>query len=498
MGAIDWKEIRQAVHLAWPIMFTFILQTSIGLVGIIFVGHIGTHELVAASLGNMLANIMGFSVGIGFASAMDTLCTQAYGARNYFMLGTICQRSILILGCLCLPLGAIWMYAAEILVFIGQQPEVAELTGTYMKYQLLGLWPQFIFTSLNKYMQTQGITHPSMHVVCVVALFNPFLTYALVYPLGLGFDGAALAVSICRILLAGLLALYIWVRGLYHDTWGGWSVDSLRGWGTFLSLGLPGCIMVCAEWWACELLTLAAGWIGTTELATQTILGNTTAMVFSIPLSFAIACSISVGHHLGAGKPNDARMAWRAGVQFAAGIMTVLMLLLISFRSAWPYLFTDNQSVGEFATQLLPVLAFYCITDTVQAVASGALRGCGHQRVGALCNLFSYYIVGLPVSFYCAFELNLGLYGLWIGNSIGSILQATLLLAAVWRTSWEHESELAKIRVSGGPLQQIDIVDGLPASALTSTPSIMGVDPTFSPHFERNRASRRGSYVRIN
>ena len=152
----------------------------------------------------------------------------------------------------------------------------------------------------------------------------------------------------------------------------------------------------------------------------------------------------------------------------------------------------------RFATQLLPVLAFYCITDTVQAVASGALRGCGHQRVGALCNLFSYYIVGLPVSFYCAFELNLGLYGLWIGNSIGSILQATLLLAAVWRTSWEHESELAKIRVSGGPLQQIDIVDGLPASALTSTPSIMGVDPTFSPHFERNRASRRGSYVRIN
>lgn len=481
--SFDLAEIKTTVQLAWPVMCTFLLQTSIGLVATMFVGQIGTQELAAASLGTMLGNIMGFSVGIGFSSAMDTLCSQAYGSGNYFMLGTICQRSILILGVLCVPLGSIWIYSEHILIFLGQDPTVSHFTGIYMQYQLIGLWPQFIFSSMNKYLQCQGITKPSMYIVILVSLINPFLTYALIYPLNWGFEGAALSVSICRILLAVFLIIYIKLRGLHYSTWAGWSMDSLRGWGTFLSLGLPGCVMICAEWWAAELLTLAAGWIGTEQLATQAVLGNTSGLFFAIPLSFSIACSIRVGNSLGGNRPHHAKAAWRAAFQFTVLLMTCVMTLLVCIRSVWPVIFTTDMTVMRLVTRYLPVLAQYAVIDTMQIVAAGALKGCGHQRVGAICNLFSYYVIGLPIAFYAAFVLDFGLDGLWLGNSIGNILQASLLVTAVAKINWTREAELARERTACKKphlTSNLSFMDTLPPTGLTPTASRMFVDPAIT------------------
>lgn len=68
-----------------------------------------------------------------------------------------------------------------------------------------------------------------------------------------------------------ILMAYAYTRGLHRQTWGGWSWDSLREWGQFLRLGVPGLLMTCIEWWSFEVATFVTGSIDDTQLAIYSI-----------------------------------------------------------------------------------------------------------------------------------------------------------------------------------------------------------------------------------
>lgn len=203
--------------------------------------------------------------------------------------------------------------------------------------------------------------------------------------------------------------------------------------------------------------------------------------MFSLPLAFSIACSIRVGNNLGAGNPLLAQQSWRSALQSGTVIMTVLVFMFYITDNYWPYLLTNDKAVADLTITLFPVLGLYCIIDTMQVIAAGALRGCGHQKIGAYCNLFSYYMVGLPLSMFAAFSLQLGIYGLWLGNFTANMIQTSILVAAMWRTSWHHECELAKLRTQSVQDDRylkspFDILNALPPSALTPTAGKMHVE----------------------
>lgn len=476
-------QLRRIIDLSWPILTTFVLSNSISLVAIAFVGQIGTKELAAATLGSMFANVMGISFGIGFASAMDTLCTQAYGSKNFFMLGVLCQRGILILGVLSIPLSLVWLSIESILLAMGQDPVIAHYTGQYMRYQLPGLYPQFVYTILNKYIQTQGVTRPAMYITAVIAAMNPFLCYLFIYQWSFGYLGAALAVAVGRMLLPVLLGTYIYTSGIYKSTWNGWTRDCLREWKIFIELGTPGCIMVCSEWWAAEFLTLAAGWISTSSLDAQAIIANVNGILFSLPLALCIAGTIEIGHKLGANEPREARLTWITMVGITSVGALGLIALVFAFRHTWPYWFTTDEDIVALVTSLLPYLCLYVFVDALQSIAAGVLRGCGLQSFGAYCNLVSYYCVGIPLGLYLAFSRGHGLYGLWMGNSVANICQCLSVVTMCCRLDWQEEAHLAQVRIR----KQVCALDEtfpqspahrLPAVALT--PNGSKVSATFA------------------
>jgi multidrug resistance protein, MATE family len=278
-------ESKKLLALALPVMCSYILSFVNVMMPLLTLGHIGTKYLAAISLTTMTANITGFSIGQGIATAMDTLCSQAYtGSEDQYALGKHLQRSVVVMLVLCIPISAAWLFTEQILLALGQDPEVSRLSGIFILYLLPGLFPYLLFQCVQKYLQAQGIMQASFYITLLLTPLNVFLQYYLVSSTPLEAIGAPLAISITNILLpAGLILYTIYIDG--YQCWDKVDYKEAFDWQkikVFLKLGIPGVIMLCAEWWAFEIVALLAGLLGDEYLAAQSVMLNTSSLCYMV------------------------------------------------------------------------------------------------------------------------------------------------------------------------------------------------------------------------
>ncbi|XP_012583062.1 PREDICTED: multidrug and toxin extrusion protein 2-like [Condylura cristata] len=266
----EWRlEVTELLKIAGPVFLTELMTLLIEVVSSIFCGHLGKVELDAVLLAVSVVTVTGISVGIGLASACDTLMSQSFGGRNLKRVGVTLQRGILILTLCCFPCWAVFINTEHILLLLEQDPDVSRLAQDYVMIFIPGLPAAFLFQLLMRYLQNQGIILPQVLTVMAVNVINAGMNYLLLYVLDLRVSGSAWANTISQYLLCVLLFLYIWWRKLYLDTWGGWSRDCFQEWGSFIRLAVPSMFMVCIETWAFEIGVLLAGLINVTELGAQ-------------------------------------------------------------------------------------------------------------------------------------------------------------------------------------------------------------------------------------
>ena len=186
------EEQRQIFRLAWPVGATFILQSSAQQMTIIFVGQLGAAQLGAASMANMWINITGMSIIYGGMSAYDTLGSQAFGAKNYPLVGLLAQRCLAICTILCVPIALSWWFlTGPVLVLVGIEQRTADLAGLFARANILCLWPTLAHNVLQRYLRNQGIVRPvtALMGLCAVG-FGPV---AWKFVDTFGFVGAPLA-----------------------------------------------------------------------------------------------------------------------------------------------------------------------------------------------------------------------------------------------------------------------------------------------------------------
>ena len=377
--------------MAWPVLVSYLLSFSINVASVFSLGHVGTKELAACALSTMLCNVTGFSVGQGMASALDTLCSQSHtGSQDPYALGKHLQRSIVVMFLLSIPISLLWCFTTPLLLMVGQDPEISALAGKYTLFMIPALFPFLVGDCLRRYLQGQGIMKASMYITLAASLFNIFLQWLFVWsPWSVGFIGAAIATSITDAMLPVLHILYIaFVQG--KKTWGGWdwneATDTAQLY-KFVEFGIPGVLMMCAEWWAFEIIALAAGILGDDILAAQTIVLNTCSLFYMNPLGVSIATSVRIGNTLGSNKPNTSRH-----VAFTAIILAFCVALfnagtIFGFRNVWGYLFTSDKAVVLIVAQILPLAAQFQFNDCLGAICAGILRGSGRQKIGAIINI---------------------------------------------------------------------------------------------------------------
>ncbi|KAJ3180902.1 hypothetical protein HDU87_001548 [Geranomyces variabilis] len=458
-------ESKALIGLAWPVSLGYIINMCLNLAQIFSVGHIGTTELAASALASMLCNVTGYSVGMGMASALDTLCSQSHtGSKDPHALGKHMQRGIVIMGVFSIPIATLWLFAGELLLLLGQHEDIAKLSGQFARYAIIGLFPYLVNECMKRFLQAQGIMKAGMVVSFIAALINIFLQWLLVWsPIAIGVIGAPIATAITFWTLPIFTWMYIkFVAG--GSCWGGWewreALDMQQIW-EFVKLGFPCVLMTCSEWWAFEVIALAAGWLGDKELAAQTIALTTCSLAYVVPLGLSIAASTRIGNSLGANAVRTARAAALAGVILAACIAVISCSTLFAVRNQWGWLWSADPEVVRLVASILPLAAMFQLSDAVGAVAGGVLRGCGRPDFGAYINLVGYYVIGLPLGFMAAFKFGMDLAGLWVGLTVGLISCSAVTIFVIYRMDWAAEAERARVRIAKEHAQFADLPGSL-------------------------------------
>lgn len=285
------------------------------------------------------------------------------------------------------------------------------------------------------------IMRPGTYVLLITSPINAGLNFLFVYTLEMGLLGAPIATGISYWLSFFLLVLYArCIQG--WECWGGWSRKCLHNCGTFSKLAFLGVIHVGTEWWAFEIVALAAGRLGTIPLAAQSVIMTSDQVMNTIPFGVGVAASARVGNLLGARNAMGAARAAHVAAWLSMIFGALVLVILMASKDHFAKIFNNDDRVVRLTAEVLPYVALFQIADGLNGSCGGSLRGMGRQHIGAAVNLVSYYGGALPLGIWLAFH-GWGLKGLWVGQCIALYLVGALEWIIVYFSNWDKQVQNA-------------------------------------------------------
>ncbi|MBA0566017.1 hypothetical protein Golob_010868, partial [Gossypium lobatum] len=375
------------------------------MISMLFLGYLGELELAGGSLAIGVANITGYSVISGLAMGMEPICGQAYGAKQWKLLGLTLQRTVLLLLSACIPISFMWVNMKAILLWCGQNQEISSVAHTFILFAIPDLFFLSLLHPLRIYLRTQSITLPVTYCSAISVVLHVPLNYLLVFHFKLGVAGVAISMVWTNLNVFLFLSSFVYFSGVYKDSWVTPSTDCLRGWSSLLALAVPTCASVCLEWWWYEFMILMCGLLVNPKatIASMGILIQTTSLVYCFPSALSVGVSTRVGNELGAKRPGKARISMIVSLVCAVSIGLSAMLFTTLMRHQWGKFFTNDTEILELTAVALPIAGLCELGNCPQTTGCGVLRGSARPTIGANINLGSFYFVGMPVAILMGF-----------------------------------------------------------------------------------------------
>jgi len=432
-----------------PVILAYTLQNSLQTVSVLVVGRLSPEALATAAFSYMFAMATAWLIALGGTTAIDTLASASFtGSKNKHDLGVILQRAFVVLGVLYVPFAILWLCSEPVFLALGQEPYLAHDASRFLGVLIPGGLGYILFECMKKYLQAQGIMRPGTYVLLITSPLNAALNYLFVYTFDFGLLGAPAATGISYWLSFLLLVAYTrFVAG--SECWGGWSKKCFENIWTFARLAFLGFVHVGTEWWAFEIVALAAGKLGTIPLAAQSVIMTTDQVMNTIPFGVGVATSARVGNLLGSKDAKGAARAANTAAVLSMLLGALVLAVLMGVKDVYAKIFNDDVQVIRLTAEVMPYVALFQIADGLNGSCGGALRGMGRQWVGAVVNIVSYYCGALPLGIYLAFH-GWGLAGLWLGQCIALYLVGVIEWAIVAWSDWEKEVERAFGRMDHG------------------------------------------------
>ncbi|RLV93660.1 putative transporter [Spathaspora sp. JA1] len=434
-------EIFTLSRHAFPLIITFILEHFFSIVCLIVVGKLGTRELAAVSLATMTSTIT-FAIFEGSATALDTLCPQAYGAGNPELMLIFVQRSILFSWTLFIPCAIFWWYSAHLFQYIIDDEVVVDLTSKFLRILIVGGPGYIFFENSKRFLQAQGIFEAGTGILFVAAPLNILLSWFLVWneTYGLGYIGAPIATAFNFWFMSFLMIMYVrFIDG--YKCWFGISSfrELISNWSQLYRLAIPGIVMIESEYIAYEIMTLFASYFGTKQLAAQSAVSSIASLAYMIPFAVSIAASTRIANFIGGQNKPGAIISTRIAQLASIMVASFNCIVLYSFRKQIAQIFTRDPEVIKLIDDLFnPLVAVIQLFDGVACINSGILRAQGRQKIGGFINFIAYYALGLPLALTLSKIIGLELFGLWIGIGVGmAMIGITETVIILW-SDWEE------------------------------------------------------------
>jgi len=431
-------ELIETLRLAAPMALTQLGQIAMMMTDLAFIGRLGGDAVAAAALAGTVY-FVSITFGLGLTSAVAPLAAQAFGADQVHLVRRSLRTGLWAALLIALPIMAFPLRGEQILLSLGQAPVAAHLAQQYLFGLVWGTAPALWFLAIRSFMGAVNRPQPILWITLTAIPVNAALVYLLMNGhLGLpwfGLFGVGLATAIVN---GGTFLAALWFatrrppfrdyRVLAHL----WRIDwkLMR---QLLEIGAPISIAFLMEYGLFSAAALLMGRIGTIALAAHQIALQVTAILFMLPFGIGMAATVRVGHAVGRGDAAAIRRAGLVALLLGIVLIAILTLVVILARYAIAKFFlgaalTEADATIDLAAELLLIGATFFVTDAIQGVTVGALRGMKDTRIPLLFAAISYWLVGFSASCLLGFWTTLGAIGVWLGLSVGTAVYAALLV----------------------------------------------------------------------
>lgn len=447
--SIYYKEFNYNIRLAYPIILAMLGHTIVGVVDNILVGKIGATELAAASLANSFVFIA-ISLGVGFSTALTPLVARSDAEND-----TEGGRSVFVNGLfLCTIMGVILFFliffSKPLLSYMGQPKEVTLLAKPFLDIVALSLIPMVMYQAYKQFADGKSKTKNAMYATIITNITNLILSYSLIHGVWIfpkmGMLGAAYGTLIARIVMLVYMHFALRKQSIFKPFLCDLKFSEVKKEMVqkITKIGLPSGMMSFFEVALFVGAVWLSGMIGTVAQAANQIALSMSSMTFMFASGLSVAAMIRVGNQRGLKDYVQLKIVARSIILMAIMIYTVFAILFVLFHQYIPMLFMDNKDIVnaeinseviKVAGKLLLVAAIFQISDCIQVVTLGALRGLQDVNTPMVITFISYWIIGFPVSIYLGLYTSLGATGIWVGLLAGLTTAAIFLYLRFHRLS---------------------------------------------------------------
>ncbi|WP_309640456.1 MATE family efflux transporter [Flavobacterium sp.] len=435
------KEFSYNIKLAYPVILGMLGHTLIGIVDNIMVGNLGSTELAAVSLGNSFIFI-GMSIGIGFSTAITPIIAEADAENDTKKIRANFHHGLFLCTIIGLALFTMIVLAKPLMHLMHQPEAVVALATPYIDWVAFSLIPVIIYQGYKQFADGLSLTKYSMYAIFLTNVVHVFFNYVLIYGFWvfpkLGVVGAALGTVISRIMMVVFMHYLLKHNKELQQYFSKFSFRDIKKsvLQKIINLGFPSAMQMLFEVTLFTAAIWLSGSIGKTSQAANQIALTLATTTFMFAMGLNVTAMIRVSNQKGLNDYRNLIIVARSIFLLAIIVETIFAILFILLHDFLPHLFLnmndknlaiDNAEVIMIASKLLIVAAVFQISDGIQVVVLGALRGLQDVKIPMYITFVAYWVIGFPISIYLGEYTELKATGIWIGLLAGLTAAALFL-----------------------------------------------------------------------
>jgi MATE family, multidrug efflux pump len=428
------REILATFTLAIPVIVGQLGQVMMGIVDSLMVGRLGAVPLAASSLSNGIFFLI-LVVGIGVSQAITPLVAESVGSNRLERCSKFLKMGLLVCTASGILLASVTIGLAKLIPFLNQPQAMVPIAMEYLEIMGISILPIMLFQVYRQYSEGLSLMWPAMILTIAANGLNVFLNWLFIFGnLGfpsMGLTGAGYSTLITRIIMTIAMIAYVTQSQKYKRFRAPiitfpFEINK-KMIGAIVRIGSATGSQYFFEVGAFSGAAIMVGWMGAEFLAAHQIALSAAAFSFMFAIGVSAAASVRVGKAKGEKNRLSIRKAGFSAIMLSASMMAVFAIIFVLFRFQFPTFFIGDTGVIQLAGSLMIIASLFQVSDGIQCVGLGVLRGIADVKIPTIITFISYWIIGLPSGYLLAFPLGFKVYGIWIGLFLGLSSSAVLL-----------------------------------------------------------------------
>lgn len=411
---------KQNLRLAVPVIISQLGQMTVQLVDTVMVGRLSSHGLAAISFANSISWPV-LLLGMGVAMGLTPLVGRAYSRNDFQRTTSLLKNSLLLNVLFAVAIMSLLLVISFFMDNMGQDPSIVATAREYYYYMVFSTLPIMLYSTARQFLEGLGNTVYAMMIVIISNLINVGLNFAFIYGWWIfpemGAVGAGTATCIARSTQVLMFAALFISKDEYKRYWQNFKNVTYCKFRIrrLLNIGFPISMQIFIEMAAISMMAIVVGTFGAEALAAHQIAINIPSTAFMVVMGLQAATTIRVSQDYGLRLYDSMEKSFKASLHLITAFMVFSSIIILLFSHQIASIFTTDEAVVDMAAKFMLFGVLFQISDGIQGVALGGLRGIMIVKQPMFYALSIYIFVAAPVGYLCSYVFDMGAYGTWIG-----------------------------------------------------------------------------------